>query len=128
MKHIILSSSLILFLDLLFSCTSDTLEEFTEDDQMVDDTTEQCLDTLRYQVEIKPIFDHKCATSGCHGDLELPLLNSYAELVPWLENDNSIKERIFNTPFDPMPPAGSLELTTEEKEQLKCWFDQGYPE
>lgn len=76
--------------------------------------------------KIASILETKCAATGCHaagGD--------GAQHWEWVANYDTIQPHFEHMleaiEGGEMPEAGSTELTTEEKDQLECWKNAGYP-
>jgi hypothetical protein len=109
------------------ACTSDSLPEPTAAD---------CIGiTPTYGNEIMPIIEASCAYSGCHLDASPGRFDSYAGLLPYLE-DNSFRQRVISEradanrgmPPDYAPAGRPRDLTEEELQLIECWLDAGFPE
>jgi hypothetical protein len=78
---------------------------------------------LDYQTVIKPIFDNRCATSGCHvpgtGRKDL----STDQGIQDIANDGRLEE--YAIIRKDMPP--SQPLSTCEIAYLKAWLNSGAP-
>jgi uncharacterized membrane protein len=80
----------------------------------------------RYTSDIKPFVLVKCAASGCHrpgfpfGDF-----TTYTDLKIKISSGR-VKTLVFDEQL--MPPAGAIQLTKAERDQLKCWIDNGAAE
>ena len=111
----------------LAACTNDSLGEPQMGDCENLDVT--------YVSLIKPIIDESCAYSTCHLDTAPGTFNSYAGLLPALEN-GEFRNRVINLKDDPtlgMPPAFSpadrpSSLTEEQLNLIRCWLDNNFPE
>lgn len=80
---------------------------------------------LTYDHEIKTIIDTKCASEfGCHRSSN-GIFISYGGVLPFLE-DGGFNEHIFV--LGDMPPPDEPSLTQSEKDKIKCWLNNGYPE
>ncbi len=85
---------------------------------------QQC-DTISYAQDIAPIIQKNCSLSGCHvaptpaGGV---LLDSYDKFKLQAENGR-IKARVIEEKPSRMPPAG---ITSEEKQLIECWLNNGY--
>ncbi len=81
-------------------------------------------DSVKYSVEIKPILDAQCATSGCHsgsfpaGGVDLA---TYANAKVQALNGR-IKARAIDNGGG-MPAAG--QIPQSQKDLLKCWINNG---
>ncbi len=101
------------------SCTKDKLPE----------ENLECLDTITYVNQIKPILDKSCAYSGCHvvgyvwGDY-----SSYDAMEKHLETGTFEKKVISTTSMPPsIAPSGKPKsLSEDELLLIKCWAEQGY--
>ena len=93
-----------------------------------------------FESEILPIFQSSCAKSGCHdagSAAEGYILNTYQNIMNTGENDgivpfNSAKSEIIEAilesdPDKIMPPPGNSPLTTEQKNLLIAWVNEGAP-
>ena len=93
-----------------------------------------------FESEILPIFQSSCAKSGCHdagSAAEGYILNSYQNIMNTGENDgivpfNSSKSEIIEAILESdadkiMPPPGNTPLTTEQKNLLIAWVNEGAP-
>jgi hypothetical protein len=132
LKKLPLSSALsmtvfVLSLLLWTACTNDALPEPTAAD---------CIGiTPTYTNEILPIMEASCAYSGCHLDASPGRFDSYAGLLPYLE-DNSFRQRVISEradanrgmPPDYAPSGRPKDLTDEELQLIECWLDAGFPE
>lgn len=105
---IIIASSLC-----VWSCTKDSTTATTS----VDCTTV----SAKFAADVKPIFTGtKCATSGCHpanGDL-----STHGNIV---SHKDHVQQYVVNRTGSPMPPSGSVQLTTDEKNKVACWLQNG---
>lgn len=89
---------------------------------------------VSYVTHIQPIWDAKCATSGCHDGSREPLMTAeggtnalvaggYVNLaVP--EESSLLKTVTFEQ--NPMPPGGP-QLSTRDIEIIRCWLEVGAP-
>lgn len=93
-----------------------------------------------FESEILPIFQSSCAKSGCHdagSAAEGYILNTYQNIMNTGGNDgivpfNSAKSEIIEAilesdPDKIMPPPGNSPLTTEQKNLLIAWVNEGAP-
>ncbi len=121
----------ILFLLLLAlnftTCTADQLPEPEPSDCTGSAPT--------YEADIRVIIETSCAYSGCHLGDAPGLYNSYAGLLPAVE-EGIFRERVINLRADPtngMPPNYApddrpQELTETELMLIDCWLQGGFPE
>lgn len=78
-----------------------------------------------YATDIKPLIARTCAHTGCHGaGSTVADFTQYAELKKRADNGR-IRTNVFELAI--MPPPGQEPLTTQDKENLKCWLDNGAP-
>ena len=94
-------------------------------------------DTVYFQNEILPLFQSRCAMSGCHASsnpAEGINLTSYAsimssgEIVPYDATEGDIMEVIQETdPDDIMPQPPNPPLTSAQITKLRTWINQGAP-
>jgi len=90
-----------------------------------------CAD-VSYSTHIQPIWDSKCATTGCHdGNREPNLLSevSYVNLTAGGYVDLNIPEEssLFKSVDfieNAMPPGGP-KLPTQDIELVRCWISEG---
>ena len=99
-------------------------------------TTVSCSpDTVYFANEILPLFQSRCAISGCHTTVNPPkgiVLNSYAailssgEIVPYDASEGDIMEAIQETdPDDIMPRPPYAPLSPEQINKIRTWINQG---
>ncbi|MDC1221193.1 cytochrome c [Salibacteraceae bacterium] len=102
------------------SCEHEPFEPIIED-VIVDATTTQDSTTIpSFSLEIQPIIDANCATSGCHASgAQFPPLTNYTEI-----KDRSDRVKA-TTGSGSMPKVGSL--TTAQIETIANWVDGGAP-
>ncbi len=83
-----------------------------------------CPDTIFYQLQIKPMIDQNCSTSGCHdasGQAGVVLL-SHAQVDE--HADHILKTIRYQSGFVPMP-QGASKLADSLIQQFACWINQG---
>ena len=79
----------------------------------------------KYSTGIKPVVAAKCAHAGCHGGgSSIADLTQYAELKKRADN-GVLRKNVLELGI--MPPTGHEPLTSQEKDKLKCWLDNGAP-
>ncbi len=77
--------------------------------------------------KIASILEAKCSNASCHG-------TGGAGTSHWARSTDyeTVKEHFEHmleaVEEGTMPQAGSTQLTDEEKDQLECWKNSGYPE
>lgn len=81
-------------------------------------------DTITYAKHIKPIIDNNCATPGCHvsGGSGNGDFTGYSGVLTKV-NNGSFKNRVFDSPNNPMPASGML--PQKQLDLIKCWLDKG---
>ncbi|MDX1684129.1 MAG: hypothetical protein R3275_02775 [Saprospiraceae bacterium] len=86
----------------------------------------ECSEAVTYESHVREIVGLKCATSGCHvpGGDGTGDFTSYESMRTWL-NENFFEKVIRD---GSMPPAGSPNLTEQERETLLCWIESNYQE
>lgn len=92
-------------------------------------------DTIYFKQVILPLLNSNCAVTGCHdaGTAENDIiLSDYqniittGDVIPFQPEESDIIEVLFETdPEESMPPAGNTPLTTEQKNLLIGWINQG---
>lgn len=70
-----------------------------------------------YQTQIDPVISQNCAVSGCHADLQEPLLNDVNAVQNFASKINNVVQN------GTMPPTGSL--SDEDINLINCWINQG---
>ncbi len=87
-----------------------------------------------YLDSIKAIVDLSCSYTGCHSaGAGIGDFTTYNGMLSRLDN-GKIEERVIDMKDDAtigMPPSyasGPKDLTDEQIELFKCWFESGYPE
>ena len=89
-----------------------------------DDSVKPCGDFISYRLHVKPIVNLKCAFSGCHVQGFLPGDFKQDSVFFQKATEGKIFKYVFELQI--MPAVG--ELTSDEKQKLKCWLDAGAPE
>ena len=81
---------------------------------------EQGTVSLDFSLEIRPILEDKCNTSGCHNGSPGPfnILDNH-EIK---EKASEIRDYVFS---GNMPPQGFDPLTADERDLIICWIDSG---
>jgi len=78
---------------------------------------------ITYDKDIKVIIDTKCTNNGCHQGIKGDY-TTYQGMLVHLDN-GKINKYIFE--LKSMPPESPF-LTGQEKDQIKCWLNNDYPE
>ena len=87
-----------------------------------------------FNSDVLPIFQAKCATSGCHDAITKAKgyqLDTYSNIIrkdilPYDATDSKVFTILFETdPTKKMPPTGSVALTDAEKSIIGRWINQG---
>jgi hypothetical protein len=78
-----------------------------------------------YSQSIALIIQNKCATAGCHlGSAYIGDLSTYQGIKNKVDN-GTFHLRVFELKV--MPPITQPQLTAEEYQKLRCWYDAGAP-
>lgn len=111
---ITLAFGAVLFLN---ACSNDELPEPMEP---------ECADPLTYTQHLQPIINASCAFVGCHdsGGTAPGDFTSYASMKSRLDN-GMIENRVLTQMNMPIAPGA---LSAADREQFKCWIEQGHPE
>ncbi len=100
----------------------------------VDSTGVPCdPDTVYFQNQILPLLVSNCAMSGCHdvathkeGVITTDYAHIKAKVVAFNPNQSKIYKSIIDTdPGDRMPPPPAAAFTTDQKNLIKKWIEQG---
>jgi uncharacterized membrane protein len=79
--------------------------------------------TASFSADIQPVINTKCALSGCHNaGSTLGDFTTYAGVKARADNGR-LRRNVFELKI--MPPPTAVQLSEHEKEQLKCWLDNG---
>jgi len=103
------------------------------------DTTNQEVtcdpNTIYFEQMIRPLLNSNCAVTGCHDPITAEddvVLSDYQNIISTGEVqafnpfESEIIEVLFETdPDDKMPPPGNTPLTTEQRNLLIDWINQG---
>lgn len=111
-----------IFLILIGSaCTKD--KETTE--------TIDCSNTApTYTLDVKPILDANCATSGCHDAAtkkDGKDFSTYESTIQHTSNDAFLGAIQHKSGFSPMP-RNAPKLSDADIKTLTCWVENGVPE
>ncbi len=90
-------------------------------------------DTVYFQNQILPLLASNCAMSGCHdaisheeGIITTNYTNIRQKVVPFNPGQSKIYKSIIDTdPDDRMPRPPAPAFTTEQKNLIKKWIEQG---
>lgn len=90
-------------------------------------------DTVYFQNQILPLLVSNCAMSGCHdvashqeGVITTNYTNIRQKVVPFNPSQSKIYKSIIATdPDDRMPRPPAAPLTTDQKNLIKKWIEQG---
>lgn len=105
---------------LVFSCSNDEKIIETNDASLSD-----CDTTLTY-ADIQPIITNNCGDAGCHGaSTGSRALVTYTDLSESI-NGGNFQPRVLGPAAD--MPLGRDWDNLENKEKLKCWIENGFPE
>lgn len=102
------------FILLSLACTK-------EESKTTNNTTNNTTDTMvHFATSIKPLFDSKCAISGCHvSGAQSPTLSNYAGIKA---NTAKIENRVIVLKN---MPGGGLTMAQADRDKIKKWMDQG---
>lgn len=105
---------------LMLSCSSD--EKIIETTEL---SSDDCDTTLTYS-DIQPIITNNCGDAGCHGastgSRALVTYNDLSESI----NGGNFQPRVLGPTAD--MPLGRDWDNLENREKLKCWIENGFPE
>lgn len=116
-------SSILVFILVVFfwACSND---EVISDDDRDSSAQENCDSELKY-ADIKPIITNNCSGSSCHGENGTQInLMGFENLKTIIEN-GQLDNRALGDNAN-MPPSGWS--SEADKEKVKCWVDNEYPE
>ncbi|MBL7808247.1 MAG: c-type cytochrome [Saprospiraceae bacterium] len=90
-------------------------------------------DTVYFENQILPLLVSNCGMSGCHdpishedGVITTDYTHIRQKVTPFNPNNSKLYKAIIDTdPDDRMPPLPAAPLTTEQKNLLKKWIEQG---
>lgn len=83
-----------------------------------------CADTISYSLQIQPLLDLNCNTSGCHnsGSAQAGFdLTSYGNVS---SSSDDVFAAMNHTGPNPMP-IGADKINDSLIEQFRCWIQQG---
>lgn len=86
-----------------------------------------------FESDVLPLFQTNCAKSGCHdatSHVEDLVLDSYTNIVkkgivPGKANSSKLYEVLFKSGSDKMPPLPNADLTTDQKNLIGKWINEG---
>jgi|TARA_R110000737_G_scaffold193924_1_gene215169 hypothetical protein len=88
-------------------------------------TTATCTSTISYVVDIKPLVDQNCNTSGCHNSGSSSggyNLTTYGNVS---SNADIILKTMRHSSGVKAMPQGSSKLASSTTDQFDCWIQQG---
>ncbi len=113
-----------------------SLISFSCDDQINVPTDDEIPESnISYNKHIQPVFNVRCATSGCHDDqtksagLSLTsyqnTTSSYVFVYPGNPDASLLVLSIEGKSTYPMPPPGRLPLTQKQIKAIRTWVAEG---
>ena len=90
----------------------------------------ECTDELSYQSDIESIIQTSCAYAGCHisGTPGIIDYSTYNGLLQVIESGAFEERVLIQMNMPPMNANGPTSLTEDQKNKIRCWLQQGYPE
>lgn len=124
MKRILYLSVVVAAIAVLHSCYYDNPPDLVPFD----------CEEVSYVTHIQPIWDARCATSGCHDGNREPNLTAevgYTELTAGGYVNTAVPEesslwKTVNFERNPMPPGGP-QLSDRDLAIILCWLEVGAP-
>jgi hypothetical protein len=122
---------------ILTSCENEPLQPYTEnpDPQPMPTPIECDPDSIYFVQNIQPLLNNSCNLAGCHnvqsgsGNVILADYESIMQsaiVTPFDASGSKIIEVVTSSdPLEMMPPVGFTPLTTQQKEVLTAWVNQG---
>lgn len=108
----------VFWISLILFCASCAYDKYEE--EVIEDPIEDpCADPVSFANDVKVIINTSCAVSGCHGNVQSPLLTTDEAI---LSNATQIQ---FQVTSGQMPPARSAALEADEIALIDCWVEQG---
>jgi hypothetical protein len=102
------------------ACSNDEKVIITNDDDL-----EACDTTIRFS-DIQPIINNNCGSAGCHGaGAGSRALVTYNDLSTSI-NSGNFENRVLSPTAD--MPLGRDWDNLENRQKLKCWIENGFPE
>jgi len=83
-----------------------------------------CADTISYSLQVQPLLDINCSTSGCHDATSGGggyILTTHAEVS---SASSAIYDAMNHSAGVPMP-LGADKLADSLVKQFECWIEQG---
>jgi hypothetical protein len=115
------TSIYLLPLILMCSCHYETYEDIIPEPDPAD-TTE-----VSYQTDIRPILVNNCYECHAQSGSSAIKLDSYDNLIPYIENGSFLGAIKHENGFLPMPDGGA-QLPAQQIEIIKKWIEAGYPD
>lgn len=95
-----------------YSCSKDSTSSTTVDCTNV---------SAKFAADVSPILNgSKCSSSNCH-----PANGDFSTHGNAVSHKDHIQSYVVNRTGTPMPPSGSTQLTTDEKNKIACWIQNG---
>ena len=83
-----------------------------------------CADTILYSLQIQPLLDLNCNTSGCHNSGSAQAGFDLTSHVNVSSSSNDVFAAMNHTGPNPMP-IGADKINDSLIEQFRCWIQQG---
>lgn len=102
-----------------------------EDTTPVSPTTFDCTSTTpTYTIDVKPIMDNNCATSGCHSSSSRADGKDYSSYtaVKNGSSSNSFMGSIQHLSGYKAMPQGKSKLSDAQIKTISCWIENGKPQ
>jgi uncharacterized membrane protein len=127
-RHIITLLAILL----IASCTHEVINAPTDPTSPVDvgggGTTPNTSDTVCFNTEVLPLYVSYCGSNGCHSSLsrqEGVITTSYTRIMEGIRAKNASRSEYYTIIGGEMPPPGSPQMTTAQKNVILKWINQG---
>ncbi|MEY3542259.1 MAG: hypothetical protein RLZZ204_1071 [Bacteroidota bacterium] len=115
------------------SCTHEVINAPTDPTSPIDvggggGTTPNTSDTVCFNTEVLPLYVSYCGSSGCHdagSRQEGVITTSYTRIMEGIRAKNASRSEYYTIIGGEMPPAGSPQLSTAQKNVILKWINQG---
>lgn len=117
---------------LIAACTHEVINAPTDPSTPIDvgggGTTPTTSDTVCFNTEVLPLYVSYCGSNGCHSDIsreEGVVTTSYTAIMQGIRAKNASRSEYYTIIGGEMPPRGSPQMTTAQKNVILKWINQG---
>ena len=117
---------------LIVACTHEVINAPNDPSTPIDvgggGITPNTSDTVCFNTEVLPLYVSYCGSNGCHSSIsreEGVVTTSYTTIMQGIRAKNASRSEYYTIIGGEMPPRGSPQMTTAQKNVILKWINQG---